>query len=53
MLVATLVRQLTARFGEPTEAQLERIERAGDAELDAFVVRVLTADSADAVLGIE
>jgi hypothetical protein len=46
-----LVKQLTLRFGELGEEDLRRIEQADDATLDAFLERVLSADSLAAVFG--
>jgi hypothetical protein len=48
-----LVKQLTLKFGDLGGPDLERIEQAGAAVLDAYLERVLTADSLAAVLGPE
>jgi hypothetical protein len=52
-LIETLVKQLTLKFGEPSDQDVEQIERADEAMLEMFLQRVLTADSIAAVLGPE
>jgi hypothetical protein len=49
----TLLKLLTRKFGELSDGDLRRIDQADDAALDAFLERVLTADSIAAVLGPE
>jgi hypothetical protein len=47
----TLRKQLTLKFGKPTEAAAHRIANGSEADLDRWLERVLTADSLDAVIG--
>jgi hypothetical protein len=49
----TLLKLLTRKFGELSEGDLRRVDQADDAALEAFLERVLTADSIAAVLGPE
>ena len=49
----TRLKLLTRKFGALSESDLRRIDEADDAALDAFLERVLTADSIAAVLGSE
>ena len=49
-LVKMLVKQLTLKFGEPSTAQMARIEAASEAELEHCVERILTAETIEAVL---
>ena len=44
-------RQLTQRFGTLSSAHVARLESASLDELDAMALRVLAAESVDAVLG--
>jgi hypothetical protein len=47
---ATLIRQLTLRFGPPTDLIRARIDHATSAELERWTDRVLTATSAEDVV---
>ncbi|MEM6732583.1 MAG: DUF4351 domain-containing protein, partial [Myxococcota bacterium] len=48
---AILARQLRAKFGELSEDSTQRIEAAEPDELEAWLERVLVAQSADEVFG--
>ncbi len=47
---AMLMRQLELRFGDLSDDIVRRVEAAGDAQLDVWVERILTAGSAQEVL---
>jgi hypothetical protein len=47
---STLVQQLRVKFGAVTEQEVARVEQADQAAIDRHLERVLTEDSASAVL---
>lgn len=43
----TLLKQITLKFGEPSEATVERVQAAPKDELDRWIERILTASTLD------
>jgi hypothetical protein len=48
-----LLKQLRLKFGELTDEQFARVQRADEADLDRYAQRIFTADSIEAVLGAD